>query len=815
MEAYQPQDVEAKWRKIWEKQNAFEPEANSAKPKKYVLSMFPYPSGRIHMGHVRNYAISDAFARYYRSSGFNVLHPMGWDSFGMPAENAAIKRGIHPKKWTYDNIDQMRGELKRLGLSFAWSREFATSDPLYTKHEQALFIDLWNMGLIEKKAGLLNWCPKDQTVLANEQVIEGKCWRCDSPVVLKEMNQYYFKISKYAAELLGDLKKLEGKWANQVLIQQENWIGRSEGLEFSFALDSDSIAKLGKEIDNFGVFTTRADTIYGVTYCALAPEHSIVRKLQALKTLDSADLSRLEKIQRTPPKERGGGEKEGIALGLNAIHPLTGEKIPLWCANFVLSEYGGGAVMSVPAHDSRDFDFAKKYGLPIKRVIAPIDGGDKADEAFTQDGVLEKSGDFSDLKSAEAREAIATYFENAKIGKSVINYKLKDWGISRQRYWGAPIPLIICPNCGIVPEKKENLPVALPEDAQITGEGNPLENHPIFKECVCPKCGAKARRETDTMDTFVQSSWYFLRYATPRELWEKEPFDKEATERFLPVDLYIGGIEHAILHLLYARFFTKALRDAGRLSFDEPFSSLLTQGMVLKDGAKMSKSKGNVVDPDDMIERFGADATRMFILFAAPPAKELEWNDNALEGCRRFLNRLWNNAENATICALPAIAQNALTGAEKLARRKVYEAAVKYEEVFEKTYAFNTLIAACMEALNALQAQNNEKVWSEGYFVLLTLLEPIAPHICYELSERLFNRTFFSPIAIPEGVFEQDSVTYAIQINGKLRGEVALDIRATNDEIIVAAKNKLGERLGATIVKEIVVPKKLVNFVVK
>jgi leucyl-tRNA synthetase len=814
MPPYSPAAIETKWRQRWEEQNLFEPEGG-AKPKKYILSMFPYPSGRIHMGHTRNYAISDAFARHYRSLGFDVLHPMGWDSFGMPAENAAIKRGVHPKKWTYDNIDQMRGELKRLGFSFAWNREFATSDPLYTKHEQALFIDLWNLGLIERRTGLLNWCPRDQTVLANEQVIDGRCWRCDTPVVLKETGQYYLKIAKYAQELLDGLKLLEGRWPNQVLTQQENWIGRSEGLKFSFALDSESIAKLDGEIDRLSVFTTRADTIYGVTYCALSPEHSIVRKLQKSNALDESSLAWLETIQRSPTKERGVLNKEGIALGLNAIHPLTGEKAPLWCANFVLSEYGGGAVMSVPAHDARDYEFARKYNLPIASVIKPVSGEIKSDAAFTEYGVLFNSDEFSGLTSAEAKQKIAARFETLGIGKSAVNYKLKDWGISRQRYWGAPIPLIACERCGIVPEEKKNLPVTLPDDAVITGEGNPLDNHPTFKNAVCPKCGAKARRETDTMDTFVQSSWYFLRYATARELWDEVAFDRSAIERYMPVDLYIGGIEHAILHLLYARFFTRALRDAGHIAIDEPFGSLLTQGMVLKDGAKMSKSKGNVVDPDDMIKRFGADAVRMFVLFAAPPAKELEWNDNALEGCYRFLNRLWNNAERVTLRDLPAIARAELTPSEKYARRKVYEAALKYEEVFTKTYAFNVLIAACMEALNALQAQKNEKAWSEGYFVLLTLLEPIAPHICAELSQRLFGRENFTPIAIPDGVFELDSAIYAILINGKLRGEFEAPIDATEAAIVEAAKIKLGDRLLGEIAKTIVVPQKLVNFVVK
>ena len=812
---YNPLEIENKWQRLWEKTDAFEPETHSKKPKKYILSMFPYPSGRIHMGHVRNYTISDAFARRYRSQGFNVLHPMGWDSFGMPAENAAIKHGIHPKQWTYNNIAQMRTELKRMGLSFAWKREFATSDPLYTKFEQAFFIDLWNMGLIERKAGLLNWCPNDHTVLANEQVIDGKCWRCDTPVVLKEMNQYYFCITKYAAELLADLAKLEGNWAKQVLTMQENWIGKSEGLNFSFALDDESRAKLGGKIKSFDVFTTRADTIFGVSYAALSPEHEITRLLQQNNLLAADAAQWLLGIQRTPSKERGGGEKEGIALGLNAIHPLTGEKVPLWCANFVLSEYGSGAVMSVPAHDERDYEFAVKYGLPIKTVIRPIEGEAAKNAAFTDYGILVASGEFSGLTSEKAKENLTRCFESKKIGRAITNYKLKDWGISRQRYWGAPIPLIICPGCGIVPENRENLPIALPEDVEFTGEGNQLDNHAHFKNCVCPKCGGAARRETDTMDTFVQSSWYFLRFTTPPELLEKCAIDPDSVAEFMPVDLYIGGIEHAILHLLYARFFTKALRDAGHITIDEPFAQLLTQGMVLKDGAKMSKSKGNTVDPDQMINRFGADTVRLFILFAAPPTKELEWNDSAVEGCYRFINKLWNNAEKVTAKTLPKIDHSLLSDNEKLARRKVYETVLKSNEVFGKTFAFNTLIAASMEAFNALSDQTNSAVWSEGYYILLNVLEPIIPHITNELSERLFDHQNRGAVDLIDEVFAQENITYAITINGKVRAEIAVSVNAENSEIIAAAKAAIQEKLTGEIIKEIVVPKKLVNFVVR
>lgn len=812
--SYLPKEIESKWQTIWQETKAFEPEFPSDKPKKYILSMFPYPSGKIHMGHVRNYTISDAFARAYRKSGFNVLHPMGWDSFGMPAENAAIKHGIHPKKWTYENIDQMRTELKAMGLGFSEDREFATSDPLYTKFEQSLFIDLWNAGLIYRKKGLLNWCPHDLTVLANEQVLEGKCWRCDTPVMLKEMYQYYFKISNYAKELLSDLNILKDRWPNQVLAMQENWIGKSVGLEFDFELTEESKKLLDNKIERFSVFTTRSDTIFGVTYCALAPEHEIVRQLQESGVLDGVALAWLEKTQRVAQRDRATLEKEGLDLGIKAIHPLTGESVPVWVANFVLVEYGSGAVMSVPAHDERDYQFAKKYTLPIKQVISGENMPE--DNAFVDDGVLIDSGDFTGQTSSDARKNIIATFEKMGKGKGVTNYRLKDWGVSRQRYWGAPIPLIHCDKCGVVPEDKSNLPITLPEEVVITGEGNPLEKHPFFKKCKCPKCGADATRESDTMDTFVQSSWYFLRYTTPVELWGEYPFEEKSLDYFMPVDLYIGGIEHAILHLLYARFFTKALRDIGAINIDEPFASLLTQGMVLKDGAKMSKSKGNTVDPDSMIAKYGADTVRLFILFAAPPTKELEWNDSAVEGCYRFVNRLYNNTEK-TGGDYKNIDQSGLTKEEKLARLKVYEAHEKSIEVFGKTYAFNTLIAACMEAMNALNNQSNPAIWSEGYFVMLNLLEPIIPHIANELSDKLFDRANLkSDIVAPDGVFEQDLITLAITVNGKRRAEFEISPNATNDEIIAAAKEKMGNRLDpSTIVKEIVVPKKLVNFIVK
>ncbi len=622
--------------------------------------MFPFPSGRLHMGHVRNYSIGDAFARYYRQQGKNVLHPIGWDSFGMPAENAAIKNGSHPKKWTYENIDYMRKELSALGLSFSKEREFATSDPLYTRFEQAFIIEMFEKGLLYRKQGFLNWCPHDQTVLANEQVVDGCCWRCDTPIVKKEMYQYYLKISDYSEQLIGDLKLLEKGWPKQVLTMQENWIGKSTGLEFTLHFDLDSKEKLSLIHEGFEVFTTRPDTIYGVSYTALAPEHEIVTYMLENSLLDDNSAAKIKAMKNASSIDRQK-TKEGVALGLNVIHPLTGKSIPVWVANFVLMDYGSGAVMAVPAHDDRDFDFAGQYGLEITTVIKPREGEAEAAKAFTDAGVLTDSETFSGMDSKTAQAAIMDHFEAEGIGKKVINFRLKDWGISRQRYWGAPIPFIHCKKCGIVPEAAENLPVTLPDDIEITGEGNPLDHHPTWKYCSCPKCGGEAVRETDTLDTFVQSSWYFLRYTASREVQKNAAFSSKELDYWMNVDHYIGGIEHAILHLLYSRFFTKALRDMGHINVDEPFDQLLTQGMVLKDGTKMSKSKGNTVDPDALIEKYGADTARLFILFAAPPTQELEWNDYAVEGAYRFLKRLSERSEHAyTTTSLPEIEHAAL-----------------------------------------------------------------------------------------------------------------------------------------------------------
>ncbi len=812
---YSPKDIEKKWQEFWKKEGTFEPAEGYEASKMYVLSMFPYPSGRIHMGHVRNYTIGDAIARYHRKMGRNVLHPIGWDAFGMPAENAAIKHKVHPKKWTYENIDYMRKELDALGLSFSHDREFATCDPVYSKWEQSFIIDMWEKGLLYRKKAAVNWCPNDQTVLANEQVIEGRCWRCDTEVVQKEIEQYFLKITDYAEELLADLSKLEGNWPNQVIAMQRNWIGKSEGLSFAMQLDDESAQKAG--VESFEVFTTRPDTIYGVTYAALAPEHPIVKTLLEKNLLDEEAAAKICAMQNQNARTRQQAEKEGLFLGLYAIHPLTGAKIPVWVANFVLTEYGSGAVMAVPAHDERDFEFAKKYNLPIKYVIKPNEGELDTSRAYTEPGVLFDSGEFSGLESQEAKQKIIAYFEENGLGKRTINYRLKDWLVSRQRYWGTPIPLVHCEKCGIVPEKKENLPVTLPEDVEITGEGNPLELHPTWKHTTCPKCGGPAQRETDTLDTFVESSWYFLRYTTPSKYWQEVPFRKEDTDYWMPVDQYIGGIEHAILHLLYSRFFTKVLRDLGYVDLDEPFKRLLTQGMVLKDGAKMSKSKGNTVDPDEIVERYGADTARLFILFAAPPAKELEWSDAGVEGAYRFIKRFWDRSSNAkSTQTLPKIDHSSLSKEEKLARKKVYEALQKSKDVYEKHYAFNTLIAACMEALNALSDQKNEDVWTEGYWVLTNLLEPIIPHVSWEIADRLFGRANFAPIEVAKEALEDESVTLAVTVNGKRRAEIEVAKDASKEDILAAAKEAAAKWIeDKDIVKEIVVPGRLVNIVVK
>ena len=812
--AYNAKDIEKKWQDIWDKEQSFEPKDDFSLPKKYILSMFPYPSGRIHMGHVRNYTIGDALARYYRNAGFNVLHPIGFDSFGMPAENAAIKHKIHPKTWTYENIAYMKKELFSLGFSFSRKRMLATSDAIYTKFEQEFFIKMFEKGLIYTKDANVNWCEVDKTVLANEQVVDGKCWRCGHEVVQKKMSGYYVKITAYAEELLKDLQLLQGKWSPQVLTMQENWIGKSYGLEFAFVLDDESAKKAGQK--HFKVFTTRADTIYGVSYIALAPEHSIVCELLEKGHLDKKTAQKISAMQNQSQRQRQIADKEGYFLGIYATHPLTKAKIPVWVANFVLSDYGSGAVMAVPAHDERDYEFATQYKLPIIKVIAHEDSLE--DKAWEQKaGDLINSAEFNGLECNQAREKIIEFFEENSLGQRVTNYKIRDWGVSRQRYWGAPIPMVRCEKCGIVPQNLANLPITLPDDIEITGEGNPLQMHPSWKNCLCPKCGKSAQKECDTLDTFFESSWYYARFASDEKSWQSVALDKKSMQYWLGVDQYIGGIEHAILHLLYARFFQKALRDLGYLSGAEPFERLLTQGMVLKDGAKMSKSKGNVIDPDDIIAKYGADTARLFILFAAPPAKELEWNDNAVEGAYRFLCRLWDRALQIKPCdEIPQIQQASLNKDEKFARLKVYEALKKAGEVYENSFAFNTLIAACMEALNALNSVKNDKLLAEGFYIILNVLEPIVPHICCELSQQLFKRKNLGKIELASEAFVKDSLKLGVSINGKNRAEIEVASNASKDEILALAKQSTQKWLeNKTVIKEIYVEKKLVNLVIK
>ncbi|CCB79453.1 leucyl-tRNA synthetase [Helicobacter bizzozeronii CIII-1] len=808
MKHYDPKEIEKKWQEVWAQTKAFEPSKDFSQPKKYILSMLPYPSGEVHMGHVRNYAIGDALARYYRQMGYNVLHPMGFDAFGMPAENAAIKHKVHPKSWTYDNMLKMQEEFLALGFSFSKEREFATCDPHYTKIEQEFFLQMYQKGLIYQKKAWLNWCPNDKTVLANEQVVDGKCWRCDCVVEQKEMPQYYLKITQYAEELLEGLEVLKGHWPPQVLRMQENWIGKSAGMAFSFELTPQSAQLTGAK--GIEVFTTRIDTIFGVTFIALAPTHPLVKTLLEQNALEPATQQEILDIQNTNMRTRSL-EKRGVSLPLEAIHPLTKELIPIYVANFVLESYGSGALMGVPGCDPRDYEFAKLLNIPIKAIIAN-------QEVPCIEGILQDCQEYSGLHTTQAKEKISALFEERKLGHLVINYRLQDWGISRQRYWGALIPVVHCPNCGLVCEKVQNLPILLPEDVCIDGEGNPLEKHPTFKHCLCPECGQEAVRECDTMDTFFQSSWYFLRYTTPKELWSKQAFDIPELTYWMAVDEYIGGIEHAILHLLYARFFTKALRDLGYLRINEPFSALTTQGMVLKNGAKMSKSKGNIVTPREILEKYGADIARLYIHFVAPPNKELEWNDKALEGAARFIKRFYEKsflAKPSQACPTP---QN-LNEAEKQARQKIHTALQKCHAIFGKDqphYPFNTLIAACMEALNALEKTERPDLWSEGYYILTHILEPIIPHVCSEIAQRLFERHNFKPLSVDSSALEQEQISMAVSVNGKRRAEIVVAKDLDNPTLLQEAKASVQKWLESKeIVKEFVVPQKLVNFVVK
>lgn len=827
---YDPQSIETKWQAQWEESGAFHCDHKSDKPKYYVLEMFPYPSGNIHMGHVRNYALADVVARFKRMKGFNVLHPIGWDAFGLPAENAAIKNNTHPAKWTFSNIADMRGQLKRLGYSYDWRRELATCRPEYYRWEQLFFLRFLKKGLVYRKKAAQNWCPTCHTVLANEQVEDGLCWRCDSVVEQKDLTQWFLRITAYAEDLLADLNQLENGWPERVINMQRNWIGKSIGAEITFDIDGHD--------ENITVFTTRPDTVFGATFMSLAPEHPLVAELIKGKEQQADVEAFVERIRNMDRIDRQSDtlEKEGIFTGAYCVNPFTGVKMPIWVANFVLAEYGTGAVMAVPAHDQRDFEFATKYSLPMQLVITPE--GEKLDlatmtEAWTAPGVLVNSGAFDGMANDAAKKAIADELEKMNRGKRTTNYRLRDWNISRQRYWGAPIPVVYCDKCGMVPEKEENLPIVLPLDVKTKEDGrSPLPEAEDFFECTCPCCGGKAHREVDTMDTFVESSWYFARYTDARN--DEAPFDPEALKYWLPVDQYIGGVEHAILHLLYARFFTKALRDEGFLEIDEPFSNLLTQGMVLKEGSKMSKSKGNTVSPVEMIDRYGADTVRLFCLFAAPPERDFDWSDTGIEGSFRFVNRIWRLLEElegklSPVAACSATAQDAAFSAvAKELRLKEHATVRKTGDDINNRYQFNTAIASVMELVNALYLAKDElatseqgcKCLSSAVATVLTLMSPFTPHLSEELWTSLGHSGTASEQAWPEWseeALQRDTITIVVQVNGKLRGklEVAADASREEVEALALAEENVARYLeGKTLRKVIIVPGKLVNVVI-
>ena len=815
--AYSPQEIEAAVQQRWQDQRTFKAAATPSGDKFYALAMFPYPSGQLHMGHVRNYSIADAIARYQRMLGKEVMQPMGWDAFGLPAENAALKHGLAPAQWTMDNIAHMRGQLQRLGLSYDWSREFATCTPDYYRWEQWLFVKLWEKGLVYQKLSTVNWDPVDQTVLANEQVVEGCGWRSGAPVERKEIVQYFLRITAYAEELLTGLDTLGEGWPEQVLTMQRNWIGRSEGAEIHFPLVAgDGVIK---------VFTTRPDTLMGATYLAVAPEHPLA--IQAAG--NSAELAAfLERCRHVAVSEASieTQEKEGHPLGLNVRHPLTGVELPVWTANFVLMGYGEGAVMSVPAHDQRDFEFARKYDLPIRAVIqaeAVATDGENMTEAYTGSGTLFNSGTFDGLANEEAKSRITADVAAKGLGRKTVNFRLRDWGISRQRYWGTPIPMIHCPQCGVVPVPERDLPVILPTHYQLKDPRSPLLDDPEFTQVACPQCGAAARRETDTMDTFVESSWYYARFACPDA---GQMLDQRAAD-WLPVDQYVGGVEHAVLHLLYARFFNRLLRDVGLLpadgAHDEPFRRLLTQGMVLKDGSKMSKSKGNTVDPQGLIDRYGADTARLFILFAAPPEQHLEWSDSAVEGAYRFLNRFWRlvHEYGATPPALPA----ALSAEAVDLRRAVHQCIDRVSRNMDGRYHFNVAIAAIMELTNSLMKvpadapADLRAVLGEGLRALTLLLAPFAPHIAEVLWQKMGQSGVISHAPWPvadAGALRCDTVTLVIQVNGKLRERMEFPADADHADVeqAVLADPAMQRHLeGKTVRKVIIVPGRLVNVV--
>jgi len=814
-EQYHPDAIEAEAQESWERHGTFKVGEDGAREKFYCLSMFPYPSGRLHMGHVRNYTIGDVIARYQRMHGKNVLQPMGWDAFGLPAENAAHRNNVPPARWTYDNIAYMRDQLKRLGFGYDWSRELATCRPEYYRWEQWLFTRLFQQGLVYKKEAVVNWDPVDQTVLANEQVIDGRGWRSGALVERREIPQWFLRITDYAEELLAELDRLEG-WPDAVRTMQRNWIGRSEGLELEFAVPS-----VGETLT---VFTTRPDTLMGVTYVAVAAEHPLALAAAANQPGLAAFIEECRHIAASEAAVETL-EKRGTALGISALHPITGEEVPIWAANFVLMGYGTGAVMAVPGHDQRDYEFAGAYDLPIRQVIHPADGSEAGidEAAFVDKGVLRDSGEFSGLTSAQAFEAIAEHVEAHGKGRRRTNYRLRDWGVSRQRYWGAPIPIINCAACGAVPVPEQDLPVVLPEEVSFEGAGSPLPRLESFRRAQCPSCGGTAERETDTFDTFMESSWYYARYACPDN--DQGMLDARAGY-WLPVDQYIGGIEHAILHLLYARFYHKLLRDAGLVHCDEPFTHLLTQGMVLKDGAKMSKSKGNTVDPQAMIERYGADTVRLFMMFAAPPEQSLEWSDAGVEGAHRFLRRLWKLvAAHQADGPAPALAPDALEPGLRQMRQEIHRTIAKVGDDMGRRYTFNTAIAAIMELVNGLGrldagTPEAREVLREGLEAVTLMLSPIVPHISHAMWHAFGHRDAVADATWPKAdpaALVQDTIGIVVQVNGKLRGRVEVQAEASEQAAVDAAladDNVQRFIAGKPVRKVIVVPGRLVNIVV-
>ncbi len=832
---YPFREIEAKWQKIWQDRKQFRVTEEPGRPKFYCLEMFPYPSGRIHMGHVRVYAIGDLLARYKWMRGFNVLHPMGWDAFGLPAENAAIEHGVHPAIWTYENIDYMRAQLRKMGISYDWDREIATCDPAYYKWEQLVFIRMLERGLAYRKRSTVNWCPSCKTVLANEQVEAGRCWRCDSEVTTRDIDGWFFKITAYADELLEWCDQLPG-WPERVMTMQRNWIGRSEGAEFDLPV-------AGRAELTLRVFTTRPDTAFGMTYAVLAPEHPLVDRLVRDDAERAAVAAFREEVARETEIERLAADrpKRGLRLSAKVVNPFNQAEIPLFIADYVLMGYGTGAIMAVPGEDQRDWDFARAHGLPIIETVKRPEGW--TGEAYTGDGVKINSGFLDGLTTPEAKRKAIDWLVERGLGEAKINYRLRDWGISRQRYWGAPIPVLYCETCGMVPEAEDRLPVVLPRDVQLSGKGgSPLADVASFVNARCPRCGGRARRETDTMDTFVESSWYFLRYCSPT--YEAGMFERSAAEYWMPVDQYIGGIEHAVLHLLYARFYTKVLRDLGMVKVDEPFMALLSQGMVIKDGAKMSKSKGNVVDPDDLIRTFGADTARLFSLFAAPPEKDLDWNDQGVEGASRFLNRVWRfvltHAEEMK-AAPPARGGAERAGAAPAApasdegrafRRTVHETIARVSHDIDREFHFNTAISAVMELVNALytfEGASRDRMAGgeraallrEAVETVLLLLGPFTPHVTEELWAQLGHTTsLFTerwPVADP-GALTRKDVTVVVQVDGKVRSRLTVEVDAAEARVqqLALADDKVQPWVKAReIERVVVVANRLVNIVTR